>query len=138
MSSPTEITFEADVYLLSKALAEKLKSPEIGPVPARASEPAAPETPSTPESPHLDVGGAGAYAIISVAGSIPPEQWNRLGTRLIPKMRAAGTVTATIRLEIEIDQTKAATLSADLRQIVDETGLTGAIRVEHRSSDGAG
>jgi hypothetical protein len=131
--SPTEITFEADVYLLAKALAEKLKSPEATPVPASAPEPAAPETPTTPESPHPDVGGAGAYAIISVAGSIPPEMWNRLGTRLIPKMRAAGTVTATIRLEIEIDQIKATALSPELRQIIEETGLSATVRIDQRA-----
>jgi len=45
-------------------------------------------------------------------------------------MRAAGTVTATIRLEIEVDQTTAAALSAELRQLIDETGLFGSVRVE--------
>jgi hypothetical protein len=45
-------------------------------------------------------------------------------------MRSAGTVTATIRLEIEIDQTKAAALSAELRQVLDEAGLSGSVRVE--------
>ncbi len=136
--SPTEITFEADVCLLTKALAEKLKSSEATLVTAPKPEPAVPEKPAISESPRPDADGSGAHAIIAVVGSIPPEQWNRLGTRLIPKMRAAGTVTATIRLEIEIDQTKPTAFSAELRQIVDEIGLTGAIRVEHRSSDGAG
>ena len=106
-----EIAFEADVYLLTKSLAEKLKSTEITPVPPSGPEPTPPETPATPECPHPD-GITVAHAIISVAGSISPEQWNRLGTRLLPKMRAAGTVTATIRLEIEIEHTKATALSA--------------------------
>jgi hypothetical protein len=132
---PVEITFEADVYLLTKALAEKLKSPEVTPVPPPIPEPTPPDTPATPESPHPDGGGTGAHAIVSVAGSILPEQWNRLGTRLIPKMRAAGTVTATIRLEIEIDQTKATALSTELRQIVEETGLSGTVRIDHRLAE---
>jgi hypothetical protein len=130
--SPTEITFEADVYLLTKALAEKLKSPEATPVTAPTPEPAVPGKPAIPESPHADADGSGAHAIIAVVGSIPPEQWNRLGTRLIPKMRAAGTVTATIRLEIEIDQTKATALSTELRQIIEETGLSGSVWIDQR------
>jgi hypothetical protein len=69
--------------------------------------------------------------IVTVAGTIPPEQWNRLGTRLIPKMRAVGTVTATIRLDIEIDQTKSATLASELRQIIEETSLSGTVRIEN-------
>jgi hypothetical protein len=39
-------------------------------------------------------------------------------------------VTATIRLEIEVDQTTAAAFSAELRQLMDETGLSGSVRVE--------
>jgi hypothetical protein len=133
--SPTEIAFEADVYLLTKTLAEKLKSPEINPVPPSEPEPAPPETPATPESPRPDGGGIGARTIISVAGSIPPEQWNRLGTRLLPKMRAAGAVTATIRLEIKLDESKALALSTELGQIVEENGLSATVRVEQRAGD---
>ena len=44
---PTEIAFEADVYLLTKLLAEKLKSPEVAPVPPPGPERPSPETPST-------------------------------------------------------------------------------------------
>jgi hypothetical protein len=130
-----EIAFEADVYLLTKSLAEKLKSTEITPVPPSGPEPAPPEKPASPETPRPDGGGAGSHAIISVAGSIPPEQWNRLGTRLLPKMRAAGTVTATIRLEIKLDQTRAAALSTEISQIVEENGLSATVRVEQRAGD---
>jgi hypothetical protein len=119
----------------SKALAEKLKSPEIIPVPPSGPEPAPPEPPATPESPRPDSLGTGAQVIVSIAGSIPPEQWNRLGTRLIPKMRAAGTVTATIRLEIKVDKSRASALSTELRQFVDETGLSASVRVEQRVCD---
>jgi hypothetical protein len=132
---PAEIAFEADVYLLTKALAEKLKRPEITPVPPSEPEPVPPETPATPESPRPDGGAVGAQAIISVAGSIPPEQWNRLGTRLLPKMRAAGTVTATIRLEIKLDTSRASALSTELRQIIDENGLSATVHVEQRARD---
>jgi hypothetical protein len=58
------------------------------------------------------------------------EQWNRLGTRLIPKLRAAGTLTAAIRLETEVDPPRAAALATELQQIIDEIGLSGAVRVE--------
>jgi hypothetical protein len=72
-------------------------------------------------------------AFISVAGKIPPEQWNRLGTRLIPKMRAAGSVSATIRLEGEVDPARAAALSSELQQVIDEIGLSASIRIERGS-----
>jgi len=127
---PAEIAFEADVYLLTKALAEKLKSPGSTPVPPPEPEAVGPATPVTQETPHPDGGGIASHAIISVAGSIPPEQWNRLGTRVLPKMRAAGTVTAAIRLQAEVDSARTTTLSAELKQIIDELGLSGSVQVE--------
>jgi hypothetical protein len=50
-------------------------------------------------------------------------------------MRGAGTVTATIRLEIKLDESKAPALSTELRQIVDENGLSATLRVEQRPGD---
>jgi len=49
---------------------------------------------------------------------------------LIPKMRAAGTLTAAIRLEAEVEPTRGAALATELQQIIDEIGLSGAVRVE--------
>jgi hypothetical protein len=128
--SAAEIAFEADVYLLTKALAEKLRSGELTP-PSPETPP--PETPTTPEGPDKDGGGRGMCTIVSVAGSIPPEQWNRLGTRLIPKMRAAGSITATIRLEGEVDSARAPSLSTELQQIIEEIGLSNSIQIERGS-----
>jgi hypothetical protein len=134
---PVEVTFEANVYLLTKAVAARLKSPDAapapGPQPVPLERPAPPEGPAVPGEPPTPSGSV----IISVAGKIPPEQWNRLGTRLIPKMRAAGSVTATISLEGEVDPARAAALSTDLQQVIDEIGLSALMRVE-RGSRGNG
>jgi hypothetical protein len=128
---PAEIAFEADVYLLSKALAEKLKSPSAAPLPTpEPAQPASPMPAPGPALPSPQTGGPGEHAVVCVSGSIPSEQWNRLGTRLIPKMRAAGSITATIRLECEVDPARAAALSAELQQIIDEVGLSQSVRVE--------
>jgi hypothetical protein len=51
-------------------------------------------------------------------------------------MPAAGTLTASIRLETEVDPTRAAALSTELQQIVDEIGLSGLVRVERGPSSG--
>ncbi len=129
-----DVAFEADVYLLAAAVATKLKTPEVVPTPgSEPSPPVVPEAPQGPSEP-AETPVSNLPALISVSGTIPPEQWNRIGTRLLPKMRAAGAVTATIRLEIEIDQTKATALSTELRQIVEETGLSGTVRIDQRSS----
>ena len=113
-----------------------MKSPVAAPLSAPEPQPASPVFgPLLPEPLPPDDGGAEASTIISIAGTVPPEQWNRLGTRLIPKMRAAGTVTATISLEIEVDRAKSAAVSTELRQIIDEIGLSlefGSIAAKSR------
>ena len=135
---PVEIAFEAGVYLLTKAVAAELKSPEIeptpGPEPTPPSGPVPPEEPRGPAEPPT----SDQLAVVSATGNIPAEQWNRLGTRLIPKMRAAGTVTATIRLEAEMDPTRAAALAIELRQIIDEIGLSGSVLIKRERPDGQG
>jgi hypothetical protein len=53
-------------------------------------------------------------------------------------MRAAGTLTAAIRIEVEVDPARAAGLSAELKQITDELGLSASLRIDRRSrSSGA-
>ncbi len=130
LGDPVEIAFEGDIYLLTRAVAAKLKSPEITPTPG--PEPTPPQGPVPPEEPSgpVEPPTSNRPVLISVSGNIPPEQWNRLGTRLIPKMRAAGTLTAAIRLEAEVEPTRGAALATELQQIIDEIGLSGAVRVE--------
>jgi hypothetical protein len=122
---PADVAFEAGVYLLARAVAERPTSSGASPQPPKP--PPVPEPPtSEDEEPKTPIGSA----IISIAGTIPPEQWNRLGTRLIPKLRAVGTVTAAIRLEAEVDPTRSAALSRELKQIIDELGLSASIRIQ--------
>jgi hypothetical protein len=133
---PADVAFEADVYLITKALAEKLRSPDATPVPAPPSaQPEPPPIEPDPDHPRPEPGKLEEHTIIRVSGSIPPEQWNRLGTRLIPKMRGAGSMTATIRLEGEVDTARAVAFSAELQQVIDEIGLSQSVRVERGPSD---
>ena len=59
----------------------------------------------------------------------PPEQWNRLGTRLIPKLRAAGQVGAAIALCCEVDATMAADLISELERTLLDLGLANQLKI---------
>jgi hypothetical protein len=130
---PVEIAFESDVYLLTKAVATKLKLPEIAPTPG--PEPTPPAKPVPPEEPEEPAGPptADQLTLVSVTGNIPTEQWNRLGTRLIPKLRAAGTLTAVIRFEAEVNPLRATALATELQQIINELGLSTSVRIESKA-----
>lgn len=49
-------------------------------------------------------------------------------------MRAAGSMSATIRLDGEVNSARAATLSIELQQVIDEIGLAGTVRIERGQS----
>ncbi len=128
---PVDIAFEADVYLLTAMVAARLKVPEA--VPAPGSQPEAPVAPpQAPQGPGAPPGRPVSNLPIPVvvSGTMPPEQWNRLGTRLLPKMRAAGNVTSAVRLAVEVDPGRASALSTDLKQTIEELGLSASLHVE--------
>jgi len=52
-------------------------------------------------------------------------------------MRAAGTLTAAIRLEAEVDPTRASALATELQQTIDKIGLSGSVRIDRRSRSDA-
>ncbi len=117
------------MYLLAATVAAQLKAPEAAPTPSPKQVPLRPEPPRRPsEPPETPVSSLPVW--ITVSGTIPPEQWNRLGTRLLPKMRAAGEVSAAVRLEVEVDAGRATMLSTELHRVLDEIGLAGAVRIE--------
>ena len=142
---PEDVMFEADVYLLIRGLAERLKAP------------AAPE-PGAPTAEEGDAGGVGpptggstrtapgsdvpvdpqpplppepvAGKSLRIHGYIPPEIWNRLGTRLLPKLRSGHDLKVGVTFELTADGAGSDGLLADLRQILDDLQLAERVRID--------
>ena len=80
-----EVAFEENVFLVTKAKAKALKatpedSPQTQPEPAPSPEPAPqPEPESSPDN---------QKTTLRLTGTVPPEVWNRLGTKMLPKLRS--------------------------------------------------
>jgi len=127
-----EVAFEPGVLLLRKDKAEALKRPPPPPTP----EP----TPPTPEpepgpgpAPGPGPGPAPptpSATVIRVSGNVPPELWNRLGTRVLPKLRSGDDLKIGVSFEVSVDSPSAEDLRAELRQILGDLGLEGAVTVE--------
>jgi hypothetical protein len=100
------ISFDAELYLLKPDVAAGLLDRPA----CDAAQPAE-EQPTT----------------ITISGDLPADQWNRLGARLIPKLHAAGRLSASITLVCQIDAVPAPGLTKDLRQILAELDLAGLI-----------
>jgi len=126
-----EITFEANVFLLKKARAKELKRVEPtaapSPVPTPIPSPTAGPAPSPGPGPGPAPVGT---RTIRIVGTLRPELWNRLGTRILPKLRPGSELRIGVDFLVTVEGNLAGQMEADLRQIIDELGLGDSLRIE--------
>jgi hypothetical protein len=128
---PADVTFDKDVFLLTKVTAKKSKAvltggtPEPGPTPP---EPPEPEPGPSPE-PQPGPVSVPSTSVIRVTGAIPPELWNRLGTRLLPKLRAGANLRVEVGFSATVDTNLAAGVAAEINQALDELGVRDKVEV---------
>ncbi len=129
-----DVVFESDVYLLKKEKAEELKSekePQAGPGPEPEQEPE-PEVPvsstagETPETGETEKG----KRPVKISGSIPPELWNRLGTKVIPKLRDGEGLEVNVSFSVSMNADSATSVERELRQIIEDLGITDNLKIE--------
>jgi hypothetical protein len=126
-----EVAFEAGVYLLTKQRAKALKASPATAVGAAVAHTFSPDpAPDVNPLPGLTQPDESPRRRIRVTGTIPPELWNRLGTKLIPKLRAGEDLSVGIDISVEIES--ASSLEADLRLILKDLQLEGRVRIENQ------
>jgi hypothetical protein len=127
---PDEVAFEAGVFLLKKAKAQELKAKP----PSEPGEPLPippdnggqkPKVPPVPVPPIVH-----ASKTIRLVGAVPHEVWNRLGTRILPKLRSGRDLRIGIDFSVSVDAANANDVQADLRQILDDLGLGNSVDLE--------
>jgi len=129
--SADEVSFDADVYLLKKEKARALRAgsavEEIFPEasPSKVEETARP-------SDEQPVTIPAAVKKIVLTGIIPPELWNKVGIRLIPKLRSNAQPTLEVTFSLEIESGQAANLLREIQQALADLELTGKIKVDVR------
>ncbi len=130
---PEEVTFDAGVFLLTKAKSKTLKTKPVegsenGPAVAGPDSvsipPVAPPitTPVVPPPPPFVPGELHIY------GEVPSEQWNRIGTKLLTKLKAAGVTTINIDVRVKLNP-GAGDIGAEVQQILSDLSLSGALQV---------
>ena len=125
--APEEVAFESSVFLLTKAKAEALKTTpatSTPPEPVPESAPAPEPQPAT--GPALD----GPQITLRLSGAVPPESWNRFGTRVLPKLRSGDGLSMKVECSVRVRALLAGSMETDLQQILDDLGLGDQVRVE--------
>jgi len=131
-----EVAFDTDVYLLKKSAAEALRiGTPPAPVPTVEAEPPQ-ELPDDGEAaaatqPTVQMG----MRTLRVIGTVPHETWNRLGTKILPKLRQGSDLTLGLNFSVLVRADSYESIEAELRQAIQELGLGESIRVEEDFAD---
>ena len=95
-------------------------SPVTQPVPEEVKEPEKGEEP-----------GPGIQTrTLRFVGLYPPEIWNRLGTKIIPKLKSGSDLKIGVDFSVTINAESVRSIESDLRQILEDLGLNAKIRIE--------
>jgi hypothetical protein len=126
--SVDEVAFETDVFLLRKEKAGELKKGIIVPGPPVGPEPEPPKPPEPPEGtePRPEPGSR----TIRVAGVVPPELWNRFGTKILPKLRSGDKLSVGVDFRVTLKSNTAENIKSELNQIIEDLGLWDEIEIE--------
>jgi len=132
---PADVAFEGEVFLLLKSKAKALKTtPEpvpgdgARPMPVPEPEPLPGREPERKPEPE-PVAGA-ATRTFRICGDVPPEVWNRLGTKVLPKLRSGSELRIGIEFSVTVETGVAQSFQTELEQILEDLGLTDRVRVE--------
>jgi hypothetical protein len=125
---PDEVSFEANVFLLTKAKVLKAKAepqlrPDISPQLVPEPQPMPEPQPQPPPSPHA--------TNLRLVGTVPPEVWNRLGVKLLSKLRSGDNLKVGVDFSVTVKGEIAQSMETELHQALEDLGLQHSIQIEH-------
>ena len=129
-----EVTFEAGVFLLTKAKAKALRGGmRLGPeaVVSAGPKPIIEEFEEREKEKEPTPGIQ--TRTLRLVGTVPPEIWNRLGTKIIPKLKSGSDLKIDVDFSVTINADSARSIESELRQALDDLGLSGKIKIEYKT-----
>ena len=74
---------------------------------------------------------------LRLSGTVPPEVWNQLGTKMLPKLRSGDDLSVGIKFSVSVSSQFAQNMETDLQQILNDLGLGDRVRVERSETKGS-
>jgi len=128
--STDEVVFESGVFLLTKAKAQALKSMQPESSPSLATSPGITPVPVPQTQPKPEPSPKVSTKTFIIAGKIPPETWNRFGTRILPKLRTGKDPQIEIDISVTVDGNLAKIFEAEIQQILKELELADKVHLK--------
>jgi hypothetical protein len=130
-----EVVFDDNTFLLMRTRAAALKAgppPKSVPAPTEQPTELVLEPPVAPPAPPVTPAIEQTVRLF-LRGAIPPEQWNKLGTKLIPKLRTSGQgLSLTVEASLDVAANDLSHVESDLRQALRDLGLEGLVQIEKK------
>ncbi len=139
-----EVAFDAQVFLLTKQRANRLmakpKDATIGAggdskVQAGTNAGAAPAS-TVGGEPSWELGKEGrggtsdaAFSTIRFSGEITPEVWNKLGVRILPRLKSGAKLRLSVDFTCEVASADASAIVAELKQAIADLKLDRSVKV---------
>ena len=126
--APDDIEFGATMFLLRKEKALALKARSDNAAPVAGSEALGPPPDSAPPPPALKDQDA-APRRLSLEAAVPSELWNKLGTKILPRVRSGPELRIGVSVSVMVPADAAEALAEELRQALRELGLSATVNV---------
>ena len=75
-------------------------------------------------------GDAPSTASVQIRGSVPSESWNRLGTKVIPKLRSGTDLKIEVQCSVQVSASVAPNLESEIEQALNDLGLQDVLKVQ--------
>jgi hypothetical protein len=118
-----EVAFDTQTFLLTQERTLALTGPELRstpPLPLEKKETVTPVGPTPSES----------MVTLRVHGPVSPEVWNRLGVRLIPKLKSGQNFSLSFDAAVQAQGDLGRHLAQEIRQVLAELGLAESVSVD--------
>jgi hypothetical protein len=126
--APDEVAFESAVFLLRKTQAQALKAGLPPPPPLPGPGPDGPKPPPPPPPP--PPGPTASTRTLRLVGQITPEVWNRLGTKILSKLRTGSDLRLGVDFSVTVSSNAASSLMSDLQQALQDLGLSNTVSIQ--------
>lgn len=111
-----------------KADIERTLDPRPGPSPGPGQEPAPDPDPGVDRQQTPTA----SDTTLRLSGSVPPEIWNRIGIKLLPKLRSGKELNASVEISVTVDSGSAANMVSEIEQILNDLGLGNRIEIDNK------
>ena len=132
-----EVAFESGVFLLTRGKAEELRKAQEGQAQTgtESTHTSGPDSGTGTKQGGLPIDSpaplvTGQRATLRLKGTVPPEAWNRFGTRVLSKLRSGDDLSVGVEFAVSVDAGRLEGFQLELKQVLADLGIQDQVSVD--------